>query len=147
MDRLRRLRGTALVVEDEVLVAEAICASLRAAGVSDARHCSTTTEAIQLLAELGPQIIVLDVGLADRDDGWALAELASQISVPPPVIVFSTGSPEKVPPSVAALGVVCMKPCDPEAIVDIIASRREAVPFTGVLRAIGSLFGGKAANA
>ena len=51
-----------------------------------------------------PDAIVLDVHLADRDDGWALAELVDLLGPKRPRIVFSTGSPEDIPPEIAELG-------------------------------------------
>ena len=61
--------------------------------------------------------MILDVHLADRQDGWAIAELLTQLGPKPPRIVFSTGNPGAIPPEIAALGLMMEKPYAPDTLV------------------------------
>ena len=116
--------GRVLVVEDDPIVALAI----DAAGVCPSIAC--TMEAL----EQGPvAAIVLDVHLADRSDGWALAELADLLGPKPPYIVFATGAPEDIPPEVAEMGPVFEKPYDPAQLVEVIASGAKRGLFSRLL--------------
>lgn len=113
--------GPVLVVEDDAILAEALSGCLLDAGASEVRSCSSAVEAMALLDELRPEVLVLDVSLADRDDGWGIAELARELSALPPLIIFSTGSPEAIPAAVASLGIVMEKPFAPETLAEIVA--------------------------
>jgi DNA-binding response OmpR family regulator len=112
--------GNALVVEDELIVALAMADSLTQAGAGEVAVCHTTALALAEMERLRPAILVLDVHLADRDDGWALAELALAISPTPPLIVFSTATPESIPPHVAQTGHVLAKPFPPDALATLV---------------------------
>jgi CheY-like chemotaxis protein len=81
--------------------------------------------------EEGPaDAIVLDVHLTDRDDGWALAELVDMLGPKRPRIVFSTGSPEAIPPDIAGMGPVFEKPYDPVELAGALASGTKQGLFT-----------------
>lgn len=110
--------GPVLIVEDDILIREGLRAAFEDAGAGDVHCCGTVAAAMERLAGLDPEILVLDVGLADRDDGWGLAELALQLSSNPPLVIFATGRSESIPAEVAALGLVIEKPCLPEEVVE-----------------------------
>ena len=114
--------GQVLVVEDDALLALDIQEALCDADATDVHICSTAREALQLLRNERFDAIVLDVHLADSDDGWAIAELLSSIGPKPPRIVFSTGAPGDIPEDIAALGTVLEKPYDPEALLAAVAT-------------------------
>jgi CheY-like chemotaxis protein len=112
--------GRVLVVEDDAILALATEDALREAGAVDVTICSTTAEALAALREHKPDAMVLDVHLADRDDGWAIAELVSEVGPHPPRIVFSTGAPDDIPDEIAELGPVLEKPYDSAQLIALL---------------------------
>lgn len=110
--RAPRPLGHVLLVEDDPLIALALEGSLLDAGAKSVTICTTSAEALAALREHKPDGLVLDVHLADRDDGWAIAELVNSVGPKPPRIVFSTGAPQDIPPEIAELGPILAKPYD-----------------------------------
>ncbi len=107
-----------LVVEDDAVLALAIEVALIDAGVADVALCPGAADAMQALERMRPDAVVLDIHLADSDDGWALAELIDLLGPRRPRIVFSTAAPEDIPPGIAAMGQVFRKPYD---LADLVA--------------------------
>ena len=116
----KTLPAHVLVVEDDALLGLSLETVLQDAGVSEVELCQTTEQALEALRRKRPDAIVLDVHLADRDDGWALAELLQSLGPASPQIVFSTGAPDDIPEDIANLGTVLAKPYAPEALVDAL---------------------------
>ena len=114
--------GRVIVVEDDAIQGMAIEEALRAAGADEVVLCPSIACAMEALEEGAPDAVVLDVHLADRDDGWALAELVDMLGPKRPRIVFSTGSPEDIPPDIAEMGPVFEKPYDPAHLAAVLAS-------------------------
>lgn len=114
-----------LVVEDEAILGLQLEDALLDAGVEKVEICSTTEAALASLKRSQPDVIVLDVHLADRDDGWAIAELVRELGPDSPQIVFSTGQPEDIPQDIAELGYVLQKPYDPEILVDLLSKPKK----------------------
>ncbi len=110
-----------LLVEDEAVLGMLIEDALRAAGVAEVDTCSTTDSALAALRRKQPDAIVLDVHLADRDDGWAIAELVKTLGPDSPRIIFSTGQPEDIPANIAGMGSVLEKPYEPAVLVDLLS--------------------------
>lgn len=106
-----------LVVEDDPLLSMATEDTLREAGVRRIEICQTTEGALEILRDTMPDAIILDVHLSDRNDGWAIAELVEAVGEANPLIVFSTGAPEDIPPGIAELGQVLTKPYAPSALL------------------------------
>jgi CheY-like chemotaxis protein len=122
--------GRVLVVEDDAVLALAIEQAL--INLGNARQvviCASTAATLAELEKERPDAIVLDVHLSDRDDGWALAELVELLGPRRPRIVFSTGSPEDIPPEIAEMGAVFEKPYDPAELVEALAGSRRAGLF------------------
>lgn len=129
--------GRVLLVEDEPLIALELEAALRDGGASEVLRCASIAETMKELEGNPPDVVILDVHLADRDDGWALAELVDQLGARRPQIVFSTGAPQDIPPEIAAMGLVFAKPYNPEALIAALkdgATRRPGKRLLGRLR-------------
>jgi CheY-like chemotaxis protein len=123
--RTRARRSRALVVEDEPLLAEMICDTLRDAGYANVTVTGRTDEVLEILRR-GKRLdlVMLDVHLADRDDGWAVAELLQGLPPPRPHIIFSTATPQDIPDPIAALGDVLEKPYTPETLARALPEPR-----------------------
>ncbi len=110
-----------LVVEDDPVLALALEEALLAGGAGEVSVCPSM-ENTKAELEKGPaSAIVIDVHLADRDDGWAVAELVEMLGTRLPRIAFSTGAPEDIPPEVAEMGPVFEKPYNPAELVAALA--------------------------
>src|SRR5690606_12992069 len=98
----------------------AIQAALEDAGVPQVVVCPSIACTMEAL-ERGPlDALVIDVHLADRDDGWAIAELVDVLGPRRPRIVFSTGTPEDIPPEIAGMGPIFVKPYDPAQLAEAL---------------------------
>ncbi|MXO65042.1 response regulator [Altericroceibacterium endophyticum] len=117
--------GRIFVVEDDPILAMACEDTLLEAGASEVIICPSIACTMEQLEHIRPDAIVLDVHLADRDDGWALAELVDQLGPKRPRIIFSTGSPEDIPPDIARMGVLLEKPYAPEDLMAALQSHSE----------------------
>jgi CheY-like chemotaxis protein len=124
---VRKVRslGSALVVEDDALVAMDIAEALEHAGARSVLTVPSVAEAMAELETHIPDIMILDVHLADRDDGWALAELATQLAEARPLILFTTAAPATIPASVASLGHVLPKPFRAQDLVALVHRERQ----------------------
>lgn len=112
--------GAAMVVEDDPIIAMAIADTLSDGGADPVETFATTEDARNALERLRPAVVVLDVHLADRHDGWAFAELLLVMGPPRPQVIFATGSPQDIPPEIAALGTVLAKPFSPEDLLRVV---------------------------
>ncbi len=115
-----QLPGRVLLVEDDAILGLTIEQILRDAGVDHVDISASTDQALARLREHQPDVIVLDVHLADRDDGWAIAELVRTLGPDSPRIIFSTGAPRDIPADIAAMGCILEKPYDPETLVEVL---------------------------
>ena len=119
-----------LLVEDDPVLALALEDALLQAGAGEVVICATAKATFDALEKgARPTAVILDVHLADRDDGWAIAELISLLGTKPPRIVFSTGTPEEIPADVAALGPVFEKPYDAARLVEVLVGKRKGGLF------------------
>jgi CheY-like chemotaxis protein len=128
--------GRVLVVEDDPLQGLALETALRDAGAAEVVLCPSIARTMAALEEGPADAIVLDVHLTDRDDGWALAELVDMLGPRRPRIVFSTGSPEDIPPDVAEMGPIFEKPYDPAQLAQVLASGAKPGLFARLRSAI-----------
>ncbi len=136
-DKAKLHLGSILVVEDDPVLGLEIEAALLDAGAESVTICPSIAKTMEALEHSRPDGIVLDVHLADRDDGWALAELVGQLGPHRPRIVFSTGSPDEIPPEIADMGPVFEKPYDPAQLVEALAGEERRGLFARLRSAIG----------
>ena len=130
--------GNVLVVEDDALLALSIEDVLRDGGISEVSVCPTIALAMDAIDRSLPDAIILDVHLADRNDGWALAEVVSCLRPDHPQIIFSTAAPEEIPPDVAKLGTIFEKPYDPSMLLDALRSNEVRGLFSRFRNAWGA---------
>ena len=128
--------GRVLVVEDDPVQGMAIEDALRDAGATEVVLCPSIACAMAALEQGPADAIVLDVHLADRDDGWALAELVDMLGPKRPRIVFSTASPEDIPPDIAEMGPIFEKPYEPAQLAAALASGARPGLFARLRNAI-----------
>ncbi len=113
MTNQRKELKRVLVVEDDPLIALGLEAALLEAGAGEVTTTARASQALLELAGKAPHVLVLDLSLIDSDEGFGIAEIALQLFNPPPHIVFSTGSPDRIPAHLLKLGPVFEKPYDP----------------------------------
>lgn len=83
-----------LIVEDKLLVAENIAAMLRKHSLDIAGICATGEEAIELVEESRPDLILMDIELAGALDGISTAKLILEKYVTP-IIYLSDYTDQK----------------------------------------------------
>jgi CheY-like chemotaxis protein len=126
-----------LVVEDDPVLALALEDALMAGGARQVAVCPSM-ESTKAELEKGPaDAIVIDVHLADRDDGWAVAELVDMLGTRRPRIVFSTGAPQDIPQEIAEMGPVFEKPYDLAELVAALVGEERRGLFARWRDAIG----------
>lgn len=128
--------GAILVVEDDPVLALNLEATLIERGARKVVICPTTRDALEALEDSEFDAIVLDVHLADRSDGWTVAELVCELGPRPPAFIFATGAPEAIPEEVAELGIVLEKPYDAHELVDEIVRQRRTGGVLAKLREV-----------
>ena len=131
--RRRTRLGRILVVEDDPIVALALETALTDVGAGEVVVCPSISCTMDALEQGPAAAIVLDIHLADRSDGWALAELAELLGPKPPYIVFATGAPEDIPPEVAEMGPIFEKPYDPAQLAEVLVSGAKRGLFARLL--------------
>lgn len=124
-----------LLVEDDPVLALALEDALLRGGACDVQICATMKATVDAFEKgVRPTAVILDVHLADRDDGWAIAELLGLLGTKLPRIVFSTGSPEDIPKDIAEMGPVFVKPYDADKLVEKLVCQRTAGIFSRLRR-------------
>lgn len=80
-----------LLVEDDPLVAQGLCRSLRQEGYS-VEHSATVKHALQCLGSGEIELVILDLGLPDGDGSQILKHIKAQKKVIPVVILTARSS-------------------------------------------------------
>ncbi|MFN8126190.1 MAG: response regulator transcription factor [Candidatus Nanopelagicales bacterium] len=86
---------TVLVIEDDPTLARALLINLRARGF-DPHTARTGTEGIAVLERLGPDVVILDLGLPDMDGAEVIEALRRWSTVPVIVLSARAEGSEKV---------------------------------------------------
>lgn len=87
--------ATILIVEDESAIAQFVAASLGAAGLRT-HSASTARQAREELARLGPDLLIVDLGLPDADGVDLIAQVRAGHSVPILVLSARTQEAQKI---------------------------------------------------
>jgi DNA-binding response OmpR family regulator len=109
--------GKVLLVEDDAILSMTIEEALLDAGAAGVEVVATASDALKSLKNGRYNAVVLDVHLADSDNGWAVAELVKASGPRQPRIIFSTGSPQDIPEKIGEMGAILTKPYDPQDLV------------------------------
>jgi len=129
--------GRVLVVEDDPVLALALEDALLAGGATEVVICPSMESTKDELEKGAADAIVIDVHLADRDDGWAVAELVDMLGTRRPRIVFSTGAPQDIPEEIAEMAPIFEKPYDPAGLVAALSGDERRGLFDKLRNAMG----------
>lgn len=121
-----------MVVEDDAVLGMEIERILLEAGVEEISICASAACTFEQLRDHRPDAMIIDVHLADIDEGWGIAEMVDAVGGKPPQIVFQTGTPQDIPEDVAKLGTILAKPYAPDDLIDLLRTKRK----TGLLAAL-----------
>jgi two-component system, NarL family, nitrate/nitrite response regulator NarL len=114
---------TCLIVDDNAFFLESAADLLRIEGLDVLGVASTGTEAVRLVTELDPDVVLVDVELGE-EDGFALAaRLSNHSTSPPKVILISTHAEDDLAHLVAAspaAGFVAKSRLSAQAIRDTL---------------------------
>ncbi len=111
-----------LIVDDNALFLEGAADLLRREGLDVVGVASNGAKAIQLVSELRPDVVLVDIDLGD-EDGLELAGRLSDLSPDANVILISTHSEEDLAHLIAAtpaLGFVPKTRLSAQAIRDLL---------------------------
>jgi DNA-binding NtrC family response regulator len=79
-----------LIIEDEILIAEALMMDLREKGLNVCEYATEAEKAISKIKENSPDMILMDIHLSDEIDGIEIARIALEQN-PKVKIIFITG--------------------------------------------------------
>jgi DNA-binding NarL/FixJ family response regulator len=111
-----------LIVDDNALFLEGSADLLRREGLDVVGVASNSTQAIQLVSELQPDVTLVDIDLGD-EDGFEVARQLSDLSPHSKVILISTHSEDDLAQLIAAspaLGFVPKTRLSAQAIRDLV---------------------------
>ncbi len=122
-----KLPSPILVVEDDPFVREVVMAALAGAGITAVKACASGAEALAMVADVRPALVLLDFMMPGMDGiaTWsALRERLTAAGVPLPRVVFLTarhepGAFEGIPDVAGVLA----KPFNPATLADDLAAR------------------------
>jgi DNA-binding response OmpR family regulator len=115
-------RVKVLVVEDDVEAAAALALTLMSCGY-ECRVASDAAGAVVVARTFVPDVVVLDLGLPDRDGEDLAQELRATLPMRAPIVVV-TGRPEPQPETLRAIDVVMRKPIEGKLFMSLISCAR-----------------------
>ena len=108
---------TLLIVEDQFLLAMVLKDQFEHAGYRVLELAARRQEALALAREVKPDLALVNIGLADGDDGVALARDLHVLGIP---VLFISGQPERAV-SARAVGIASFpKPYSASEMVDAV---------------------------
>ena len=128
--------GRVLIVEDDPVLALALEDALNAACSAEVVICPSMESTMAAIEEQWPATMIIDIHLADRDDGWAVAELVDMLGTRRPRIAFSTAAPQDIPEEIAEMGAVFEKPYDPAELIAALSGDEKRGLFAKLRGAI-----------
>lgn len=109
--------GRILVVEDGEDAAASLAALLRLHGF-DTHTARTGTQAVALAAALGPQVMIVDLGLPDVNGVEVIRRCRAAADAPAMVVVSGYGDEEhRTAATAAGAAAYLVKPADPKELV------------------------------
>ncbi len=133
--------GRIVVVEDDPSVAELVTLYLRNAGFI-VEHAPTGARARELLDELRPALVVLDLGLPDTDGIALLRELRAKADTPVVALTARADDAQRIAGLDAGMDDYVTKPFNPRELVSrvrAILRRAAGMPGGGRVLEIGNL--------
>jgi CheY-like chemotaxis protein len=120
-----------MVVEDNADIRTIVKAALEMVGGLEVRACESGSEALEAIAEFGPQLLLLDVMMPDVDGPGVLARLRERPDSAALPVVFLTAKAAPAEVSrlrqLGAFGVLT-KPFDPMTLHEQVKAIWEAAP-------------------
>lgn len=121
-------RASVLLVEDEAIVAVTLKRALELAGYSVPKIVGRGSEVVAAVRETEPDVIVMDIRLADQVTGIEAARSLRSFSQVP--IVFVTGYPKtELAEEIGGIrgAQLLTKPAPPSLVIEIIESELSRV--------------------
>lgn len=84
---------TVAVVEDEIIIADSICAALEDLGYRVPEPCASYSEAVDLFRHWPPDLVIVDIHLAGEPDGIKLGEHLTGAGIP---FIFLTANSDSL---------------------------------------------------
>jgi len=111
------VRKILLIVEDQILLAFVLKSELEDGGYQVLELASRHQEAVAIALEVRPDLALVNIGLAEGDDGVALAEELKALGIP---VLFISGQQERAALAMAAGVASLPKPYSPSDMVDAV---------------------------
>jgi len=116
-----------LVVEDDLRLSRTLVITLRARGYA-ARSASTTTQALALVGESLPEVVILDLGLPDGDGVDLITDLRRWTQVPILVLSARSDSADKIDALDAGADDYVTKPFEIDELLARLRAMTRRVP-------------------
>lgn len=113
------IRPSALIVENELVVALALALAIEETGVEVLGIFTLGEDAVRKVEELRPDVVIMDVRLAGRMDGIEAARIIRR-SWQGPILFHSAESDAAACEVMATLGVLAPKPAPPRKVAAIV---------------------------
>lgn len=110
------MRARVLIADDDASIREGLSIVLQLDGY-EVLEASSGREALQVMRELSPQVVILDLMMGETSGWYLLSERASDPALRPIPVIISSGSIP--PPENPLLAAVCLILSKPYSIADL----------------------------